>query len=178
MPPEETVKIECIKGCCTFAHEKTIFAEDRSSQLADEFTRIEIQIAAILFAFSSIFINLFSSVNIDAFPPIGAIFIKLSFAIALFFLLASLVCGLIHIKMKEGFWNRHIKSRHGIFLKYQDALKNKNSFEDACAYHLGVAGGEMGTVRKSSVYTWLIQTIFLITALLILFILTLVFLFS
>lgn len=154
--------------------EKIFVAERRGCELADEFTRLEVQIAVILFGV----VSLFSSSNTfqDKLAD-GNLLLKISYASIFFLLIASLALGLIHIKRRELFWDGHMNMRVSRHLKWDEAIKRNLTFNQAMAFHEGTANGQLGIISRSPRWTWILQTIFLGLAVVILLILLLVFLF-
>ena len=173
---EEKEKIECAKDCRDITHEKILFAERRSSELADEFTKLEVQIATILFAFMGLFLDSFVK-GLTGYSSLGVTMMKITFSFIFFFLIMSLAFGLIHIKRKEKFWDGFIIQRVSRFLKWEEAVKKEITFEQAEAFHKGTAQGNLGAISYSPIWTWLIQTICLGISISLLFVLFLVFIF-
>ena len=148
----------------------------RISSLADDFTRLEVQIATILFAFFGLFIGLFDETTLNL--SIGNIFLmKLAFALVLFFLIASLVIGLIHIKRKEQFWCELYGQRAVRMNKWMQVLKKEASFEEGMSFHEGTMA-DGGLIASTPGWTWILQTIFLAIAVGIMFILALIVIFA
>lgn len=170
---------ECAKDCRDITHDKQLFAERRSSELADEFTRLEVQIATILFAFVGIFLQTFTEKLVELeFSPLAALMMKLAFASTIFSLIASLAFGLIHIKRKEKFWDEFIVQRVNRFVKWEDAVKKKTSFREAQAFFDGSAkGGGPYNLVRSPLWTWILQTICLGFSIAFLLIISLVLIF-
>lgn len=151
------------------AYEGVAFASKRSSTLSDEFTRIQIQIAAMLFAFSGLFLGFFGN------EPILSM--RTAFAVALFSLIASMVAGLLHLKRKELFWDNAVKDRGLRFTKWQETIDREGNVEEAYAFLTGLSHAMTG-VKAFPFWTWVTQTAFLGIAVTILFILAIAFLFS
>lgn len=153
-------------------------ASRRGGELSDEFTRLEVQIATILTAFATLFLSNFANITKEkTFSDIILFGLKLMFSSSLFFLILSLIMGLLHIKRKEQFWDdaMHMKSvRHK---KWLSTIKKENAFEQAMSYHEGTAM-ERGVVIHSPKWTWILQTICLGIAVIQLFALFLIFLFK
>lgn len=151
------------------AYEGVAFASRRSSALSDEFTRLQIQIAAMLFAFSGLFLGFFGNAP--------ALSMRIAFAAALFSLVASLVAGLIHLKRKEYFWDNAVKDRGLRFTKWQETIDREGNVEEAYAFLTGLSHAMTG-VKSFPFWTWIAQTTFLGLAVAILFVLAILFLFS
>lgn len=150
-------------------------AERRCSELADEFTRLEVQIATVLFAFVGFFFSSFDT-NIETFSRLVLFILRLMFASSLFFLILSLIMGLLHLKNKEKFWENMANQRTIRFEKWRDAVEKKITFDEALAFHNG-AGLQKGHYVLSPSWSWILQTIFLGISVVMLSTLFLVFLF-
>lgn len=171
-------KIECAKGFRDISNEKCENSSTRISELSDEFTRLEVQIATLLFALASFLQGSFRNTEtLGDFSSAGILMMKLTFAVSLFLLIASLLFGLIHIKRKEKFWAKILEERSARFVQWNNAVKKVVSFEESEAYHQGTNAGK-GLVEYSPMWTWVLQTICLGIAIALLFVLSLVFLFS
>lgn len=159
----------CSKNYRDVNQQKIFAAERRGCELADEFTRLEVQIAVILFGLVGIFSDSLELVG-------GGLLLKISYASIYFLLIGSLALGLIHIKRREIFWDDHMIIRSSRHVKWDQAIKRKVSFDEAMAFH---EGGNMGNegISRSPRWTWILQTICLAAAITILLILLLVFLF-
>lgn len=150
----------------------------RGAELADQFTGLEVQIATILFAFAGLFLQSFTDPNTFARLSYAAVlWVKISYATSLFFLVLSLVMGLLHIKRKEKFWDDSMGGFLSLFKSWNGVLRKEKSYEDGRSFHQGLAQGEEGIIR-SPMWTWVLQTIFLGIAVVLLFVLALVFLFK
>jgi hypothetical protein len=172
----EAEKADCAKSSRDISLSYQQAAESRTGELADEFTRLEVQIATVLFIFIGFFFNFF--VENGKHLPLSIYFgLKLMFAICVFFLVASLTLGLLHLKNKEKFWDRMSHQRILRLLKWIDAVKKKVTFEEALAYHEGTSL-QKGPSISSPSWSWMLQTICLGISIIMLFILFLVVLFS
>ena len=152
-----------------FVYEGLAFASRRGHELSHEFMRLEIQIAAMLFAFSGLFLGYFASVE--------SFWMRTAFAGALFLLIASMITGLFHIKRNEQSWDIVIKDRGLKFNRWQKTIDRGEGFEEARAFHVGVSRG-IDEVTSAPFWSWVIQSALLATASTILFSLALAFLFS
>ncbi len=157
-------------------HENLIFASRRGCELSDEFTRLEVQIATILFAFAGLFVGFFHGQSIVGLSDGALLILRLGFATSLFFLIASLLFGLLHIKRKEKFWDDILADRDARYRVWCDAIRADGDFEEAHSFHIGVSRGHTG-INRSPTWTWVLQTIFLGIAVAELFTLAMVFLF-
>ena len=171
----EVERKECAKTRLDISLSYQQAAERRGSELADEFTRLEVQIATILFAFSGFFFNFFDGGE-KPFSSIVLFLLKFMFASSLFFLISSLAVGLLHLKSKEKFWGDMSKQRITRLQKWLEAVERKTSFEEASAFHEGT-GLQKGLSISSPIWSWVIQTICLGLAIILLFTLFLIFLF-
>lgn len=177
LTPEEQKKFcDIIRG---IAHDNELFSERRSSELEDEFTRLEVQIAAILIAFSGVFPGVFAESIFDAglYSSVAIISIKTLYVCSVFFLIVSLIFGLIHIKRKSQFWDEVMRKRTHIIRQYIHFSLGKISFNDAISFHKGVSSID-GDLVYSPKWTWVLQTIFLSLAVLLFFVLLLVIIFT
>jgi len=172
---DEHEKMECAKSHrdITFSGQQS--AERRGSELADEFNRLEVQIATILFAFAGFFFSFFTE-KAKSFSFVVLFLLKFIFASSLFFLILSLTMGLLNIKRKEKFWDEVSNQRLVRYKKWMDAVKKQATFEEAEAFHSGTSLGK-GIMISSPIWTWVLQTIFLALAIILLFALLLIFLF-
>jgi len=157
-------------------HSNQLSAEQRTSLLADEFTRLEVQIATVLFAFSGIFWSSFSD-NLGDFSLTAIFVMKISFSFALLSLIGSLTLGLLHLKSAEKFWDTVLHQRIIRLKQWNKVARKEVSFEQADAYHQGTAM-EQGSILYSPSWTWIMQSIFLGISILLLYALAMVFLFA
>jgi hypothetical protein len=172
----EPEKLEFAKNNRNLFSEKLTSAEKRTAELADEFTKLEVQIATILFAFMGLFSESFIE-GLKGYSSTGIIVMKLAFALIFFFLILSLSLGLVHIKMKEKFWDAFLIQRNNRFAKWEEVVKTTATFEQAEAYQKGTVLGNGASIISSPSWTWILQTIFLGISVLILFVIFMVFLF-
>jgi hypothetical protein len=179
MPPEiskkmnEDEKYLCSQNYRDVNQEKIYMAERRGCELADEFTRLEVQIAVILFGLTGIFLSSPFGTKLLA----GSFSLKISYTSIFFLLIVSLGLGLIHIKRREMFWDDHMKIRLSRFLKWDQVIKKDTTYEEAMAFHMGTMHGKIGLISKSPNWTWIFQTICLGLAVIILFVMLVLFLF-
>lgn len=68
-------KIQCAKDNKDVTLQKQLFAERRSSELADEFTKLEVQVATILFAFLGLFLDSFIK-GLSGYSHFGVVIMK------------------------------------------------------------------------------------------------------
>lgn len=176
---EDERKLDCAKRSIEIAHASELFAERRSSELADEFTRLEVQVAAILIAFGGAYLDFLTDKveQVAAALPNTFILIKFMYASSIFFLIASLALGLIHIKRKEKFWDEIMNSRLITLKQWIKTTEGAASYEESSAFQKGV-GLEKGNVIFTPKWTWILQTVALGIAVFLFFILFLVFLFT
>jgi hypothetical protein len=167
-------EVECAKSYRDIFHSEKNFAQRRGSELADEFTRLEVQIAAIIIAFGGAFLTFFNEYE---FTTPGLTFLmKIFYASSILSLILSLVLGLIHIKRKEKFWDEVMNQKHIATKKWIETTQGKVTFKEAKAYQDGTAL-ERGNIIYSPLWTWVLQTAFLGVAFVLFFILFLVLLF-
>jgi hypothetical protein len=169
-------KLACAKDFRDISHENVLMSSRRGAELSDEFTRLEVQIATILFGLASLFLGSFNDANLAAFNPLGILLMKLTFALSMFFLVASLISGLLHIKRKEKFWDELMIQKNARFLEWDKVVRKIITFEQGDAYHRGTTV-DKGNIVSTPVWTWILQTIFLGLAIASLLMLSLVFLF-
>lgn len=168
-------KMVVIRESRDITNTKQLFAEARTAELADEFTRLEVQIAAILFAFIGIFIGSLGE-RMASLPPYGIFLIKIVLAITILCLIASLLLGLIHIKRKEIFWGDIMRTRVARFAEWMRAARKEITYEQAKAYQEGTGGGKE-IIQVSPKWTWIMQTVTLGCAVTLMSLLSMVFLF-
>lgn len=152
------------------------WAEQRSMAVSDEFIRLEVQIATVLFAFSSLFISKLTNEELGNLSEPAMFITKLAFAASLFFLIASFSCGLLHLKNREKFCDKMLTQRERRYKKWLEVTQGKTTFEEAKAFHEGTSLGN-GLVIVEPNWTWILQTICLGIGVAGLFILAIVFLF-
>lgn len=169
-------KMHCAIQYRDMSHGGQTTAERRTAELSDEFARLEVQIATILFAFSSLFITIFHDLGKTTLPTQGVLMMKLAFSFALATLVLSLVFGLIQIKRKEKFWSDILGQRIIRVSKWNDAVKCKCSFDEALAFHEGTAL-DRGIMTSSPSWAWILQTICLGISIAVLYVLALVYIF-
>ncbi|MDO8660042.1 MAG: hypothetical protein Q7K54_05620, partial [Candidatus Parcubacteria bacterium] len=134
-------------------HEQEIFSEERSNEAALEFTRLEVQIAVILFGLVGVYLG-----SLKGTTPL----VKTAFAVTIFSLIGSLALGLLHLKIIEGFWDG-ISSKRELRKKEWSKVINKGtstSFENALLFQEGtkMGGSHMVAVPK---WTWILQSVLL-----------------
>jgi hypothetical protein len=159
-------------------HARILLSEQRSAAVSDEFIRLEVQIATILFAFASLFLAKLnpSLVIIPNNVVEVPILMKLSFVFSIFCLMISLACGLLHLKTQESFSDGLLRQRIIRFNKWCQVNSGGTSFEQAQAYHDGT-GMELGQTRTAPSWAWILQTICLGLGIVTLFTLMIVYLF-
>ena len=169
-------KIQNARDIRDIIQQNLLWAEQRSSGIADEFIRLEVQIATIIFAFASLFATAFNGENLEGVSPQGIFMMKLAFSFSIFSLIASLGFGLLHLKTNERFWDRMLNQRIIRFRKWNSVPRREATFEEASAYHEGTTL-EKGLTVSVPDWTWVLQTICLGLAITILFVLVVISLF-
>ncbi len=154
-----------------------LWAEQRSASIADEYIRLQVQIATIIFAFGSLFLDNFTPDKLVKFNADGIFTLKLAFAVSMSSLAISLAFGLFYLKVNEDFWDAMLRQRIIRFKKWDKAARRETTFEEAHAYHEG-SGLERGNTVPAPQWPWKLQTIFLALAITILFILATIYLFA
>jgi hypothetical protein len=152
------------------------FSEQRSSELADEYTRLAVQLAGLILAFSVIFLQEFND-KLDGVTGSTVFLLKSIYAVSVFSLVASLALGLIHIVRKEKFWNEWLLIRMSRWRKWKEVLEKNSGLREAKAYHEGTSL-EKEAVVHSPKWTWILQTVCLGIAIGLFMIIFLVFLFG
>ena len=170
----ESEKSEHAKSRRDVAHQGLEFCIRRVAELADEFTRLEVQIATILFAFGGIFLNYFNLPSKN-FSPNEIFLMKIEFVFIIIFLIGSLSLGLLHLKRKEQFWVESLKQRSARYRKWDSVVAGKNSYEEGMSYQEGTSVEK--NIISTPAWSWILQTICLGFAILLIFILFVVFLF-
>src|SRR3989344_7154916 len=151
------------------SHSNQQFAEQRSEDVSGEFTRLEVQIATILFAFAGFFVTSFTDGKV-----LDVFWMKLMFSFAMAFLLLSLVMGLLQLKRVESFWDERLGQRNLRFREWRKAAKREVTFEEAQAFERGTAMGK-GNLIFVPRWAWILQTVFLGCGVTFLFVLFLAF---
>lgn len=160
------------KSSRDLAHSNQQFAEARSEDASGEFTRLEIQMATFLFAFSGFF-----AASFQVGGALDFAWMKLMFSFSMAFLIISLVMGLLQFKITERFWDERLNQRNLRFHEWKKAVRRKVSFEEAAAFEAGTVL-DKGRIVSVPRWAWVLQTIFLGTAVGFLFVLFLVSLFA
>ena len=148
------------------------FAQARCAELADEYTRLEVQIAAIILAFIGVLVD-----KMPTGYSFGALFSKGLFTFVLVMIMASLIVGLLHIKRKEWWWHNHVVSRAARRTVWGKTLTEDGSFQMAKSFQ---SGTDMGSdnVSASPTWSWVLQTVLLALGVGGLFVLQLAFIFG
>ncbi len=151
--------------------EANLFAQRRCAELADEYTKLLVQIAGILLAFTGI--------SADDFPTEGPGLFELQvvYATAISMFVLSLIMGLLHIKRKEKWWDGFVTQRSRRVEGWDQAVNGEKTLKEAQTHMDGTGPGK-GQISYSPLWTWIMQTIFLAIGGSLLFILFLVFIFS
>lgn len=170
-------KYACCQNYRDVNQDKIFMAERRTCELADAFTTLEVQIAVVLFGLVGIFSS-FAKVDGASVLLSGGMGMKISYIAVFVLLIISLAFGLIHIKRRESFWESHMSMRISRHNKWDEAIKRRTTYEEAMAFHHGTANNRMDVISKSPDWTWILQTICLSLAVIILLILFTIFLFS
>ena len=172
---DEKEQLECAKSYRGMLFAEKNIALGRCAELADEFTRLEVQIAAILVAFAGSFLKFFEvGANLLSHPVL--LIVKFIYILSIFLLILSLTMGLIHIKRKEKFWDDDMNAKFITMKKWNDCTKKKVSFDEAISYQTGTSL-EKGNIIHSPLWTWVLQTVCLGIALGLFFVLFVVFIF-
>ncbi len=171
----EKEKLEYAKNWREVSFQKGIISEKRVYELADEFTKLEVQIAAILFAFTSFFADKFNSI-FPNFSYSAILILKILFLTAIMMLILSLALGLLHLKRKEKFWSDFFEIRDSRHRKWDESVRKEITVEEARAFHIGAAYGR-GNIISSPTWTWVLQTVALGIAVILICILLTTFLF-
>lgn len=158
-----------------YAH-NLAFSEAREGELADEFTRLEVQIAVVLIAFEGVFIESIGQKLSDIISSLEAIFVlKFFYATSIASLLLSLILGLILIKRKEHFWGAAGNVRNLNLRQWIKVINGEQTYQQAKSYQEGT---NLGVSRQvSPAWAWILQTIFLGVAVSLFFVIFLVLVF-
>ncbi len=155
-------------------------AEDRCGNLADEFTKLEVEIATILFAFTTLFFSFFQGDKVVQFSSshshLVVFILKFMFITGLLLLILSLAMGLLYLKGKESFWREMFTRRLIRTENWSEVLKGDKTFEEGIAFHEGTAL-KKGLTIPAPRWPWILQTICLGLAIILLFTLFVVLLF-
>lgn len=142
--------------------EDMLFAQRRTSELHDQFTSLEVQIATVLLAFAAIFLEDFST-RIEGLDIVLVIVLKLMYIASVLSLVASLGLGLVHLLRKERFWDEHMAVRLARLKNLGQYLTKKKSYEETLAYDEGTSACKPDIVRSPK-WTWILQTVALFFA--------------
>jgi hypothetical protein len=153
-------------------------AEGRTAELADKFTELEVQIATILFAFATLFFGFFQGDKANQIHHSHLIlfFLKFIFIISLLLLVLSLAMGLLYLKGKESFWREMFLRRLIRSENWGQVLLGEVPFNEGLAFHEGTAL-KKGVMIAAPKWPWILQTICLGLAIILLFTLFVVLLF-
>jgi len=140
---------------------KVNFAVRRGSELADEFTRLEVQIATIMLAFAGLFFEPLTTV--EAFKAGGAAMaLRWFYAGIIVFLVGSLLVGLVHIKRKESWWGNIHRQRVAMAKAWRGVLDGSvPDIKTARANVAAIICSREHEIQYSPKWTWILQTIFL-----------------
>ena len=177
LPKEEGINDRNAREILRIVTEKLLAAERRSSEVADEFIRLEVQIATILFALAALFLNCFDVPKLIGISGSGVFLMKLVFSFSLSSLIASLTFGLLHLKRKEMFWDERLSQRILREDAWLKVIKGGMTFDQAEAYHSGTAL-DKGIAVSVPKWAWGLQSICLGIGVALLFALAIVYLFA
>lgn len=164
MTPEE--KIEEAKTIRCMTYQGSQYPQERANEASIEFIKLEVQLATLLLGLTSIFWNSYSGLLPDG-EHLG-IFTKISFALVLFFLIGSIMLGLLYLKIVERYWDRITNNRARRFEKWQKVVRKEANFEEAVSFQEG-ANTSDGLMTYTPEWPWIIQTILLLVSLGIIF---------
>lgn len=130
-------------------------AQTRQHIISDSFVTTQIQVAGFIIAFLSILA--FQETN----------FSKNWVALILAFLLCSLICGIFCIFQKSSFWVETGNLYFDVFQKYIDLRKGRGNLtiEELDSY---ISGRSNNAKRQSPFLFWVLQSLFLFCAILML----------
>jgi hypothetical protein len=170
-------KIQNARDVRDILFQGVITAEERSAAVAEEFIRLEVSVATIIFGFASLFLSYFDPNKLIGISPQGILMMKLAFSFSLVSLLISLGFGLLFLKRSERFWDEMLNQRFIRFKKWNQVSRREVTYEEAKAFHEGTSL-EKGNLVSVPSWTWILQSTFLGVAVVTLVILTVVFLFA
>lgn len=165
-------QMQCANDLSNFTNLGRLSSIERANSISTEFVRLEVQIATLLFALIGFFINSF--VGIGSLNYLAA---KAGLSFSVFFLILSLVMGLLHLKREERFLDNITRDRSVRFANWRKAAEGEISLGEAKLYHKGTMT-EGGMLVSSPQWPWILQTIFLGLGIASLFVLLLTFIFS
>lgn len=126
-------------------------SENRLNDASDEFAKLEVQIAAILFALVAFFVQrLSSSASFE---------LKITFSVGVCFLLISLILGLFYLKREGLFWRKWLAIRNKLYINWDKVLKKEITFKEAQAYSAGITGKNEEDLDSSPNWPWVLQSI-------------------
>lgn len=143
------------------------FATQRIGDMEDQFVGLQVQIAAILVAFSQVFIGNFSQQTFHSIITRGIL--KTAFAIGVFFLIASLGFGLVQLRRRGMFWNKYMRRYLSQFNNWNAASRKDIDYDKARAFHKGTVDGEPD-IDQTPKWPWVLQSICLAVAITVLFV--------
>lgn len=161
------------KEAAQFAYEGASSAEVRSAEVSTEFIRLEVNIATLLFIFVGLFVGAFVTPD----SALNDFWVKVAFSGGILALLISLLMGLLHLRLMEGYWDDLLNQRYLRYLQWEKAASKEVSFQEAKAFHEGTAIGK-GKIVWAPSWAWIMQSIFLGIGILTLFILFVAFMFT
>lgn len=144
-------EIELAKEHREFAHTHLQYADNRLNKISDSLADKMLQIATIIFAFSTAFLSK---------QILGSLWIKNVFIIGLFLLLMSIVFGVVHELVRRKFWIEWSEKRNRIFMAFNEARRGKIPFSEACARNNEIV--KVSGVNLSSAWPFIVQAILLI----------------
>jgi len=122
------------------------YSQERKNESSDDFTKLVIHIATILFTLSGVFAISF----LENVP----LYLKLVFSLGLLFTFTSLGFGLLHLTKKGDFWDEVTDVNHEGFLRWNEASKGKITNKEALKFCDGMVKSKK---TNSPMWTWQAQ---------------------
>ncbi len=136
-----------------FAYTLMQYSDDRLNKLSDSLANKLLQIATIIFAFSTVFIS-------DSFKNQTNLTIKIILIIGLCFLLVSIVFAIVHDFVRRKFWENWSSKRNSIFKAFDQARQNIIPLREAFSINNAVI--KKDGLNKSNDWSFWVQFILLI----------------
>jgi len=171
---DDKEKVQYARDWRDISFETANMSIKRAAELESEYTRLEVQIAVILFAFSGIFVDKFDTLS-GKVPISIDLLVRPAYGLGVIMLLVSLTMGLLHLKNTAKWWLGFLQMRDARMNKWNEVIAGSCTYEEALAFHKGASLGRTG-IAESPSWTWVTQTICLGVAVVLFFAVFIVFL--
>lgn len=147
--------MQCASDLSEYMNLARLSSIERANNISNEFVKLEVQIATILFALIGFFIDAF--VGDGSLNYLAA---KWGLSLAVCSLILSLAMGLLHLKRDEKFLDGITGERIHRFNKWRRAAEGEITLAEAKLFHKGTSVDGKPTV-SSPQWPWIVQTVFL-----------------